>query len=171
MVFGKPNMKSHWTRKYDEGFEGHEPDSTLVEAALEKALVAGTVFEIGAGAGYFTKLMGSWGYDVAATDLVVGDRMDISKERRGEYDNVVAVGVMHHIIKLNDFQSALGNIKAMAKKRIILGVKLPSADLKKRTRHANRYSVLDYVEVLGSPVTVTACGYLSLLEWEVDAGN
>ena len=63
--------------------------------------------------------------------------------------------------------AALGNIKAMARKRIILGVKLPSARLKKRSRHAHRYSVLDYTEILGSRVTVTACGYLSLLEWEV----
>ena len=93
MIFN-PDMKKHWTRKYGEGFEGHEPDSTLVEAALRKSLVDGSVFEIGAGAGYFTKLMEGWGYEVAATDLVVGDQMDISRERRGEYDNVVAIGVL-----------------------------------------------------------------------------
>jgi hypothetical protein len=167
VIFKNPNMKKHWTRKYDEGFEGHEPDSTLVEAALQGALVEGTVFELGAGAGYFTQLMNEWGYDVSATDLVVGDTMDISKERRGEYDNVVGIGVMHHLIDIDDFRSALGNIKAMARKRIILGVKLPSARLKTRSRHAHRYSVLDYTEILGSRVTVTACGYLSLLEWEV----
>ncbi len=56
----------------------------------------------------------------------------------------------------------------MAHKRVILGVKLPSMHLKKRSRHANRYSVLDYMSVLGGPVVVTACGYLSLLEWDVN---
>lgn len=168
MIFKNPNMKRHWTRKYDEGFAGHEPDSSLVEAALQAALVDGTVFEVGAGAGYFTKLMREWGYDVTPTDLVVGDTMDISKERRGEYDNVVAIGVMHHIIKIDEFRSALQNIKAMARKRIVLAAKLPSARLKKRTRHANRYSVLDYIEVLGDPVEVTACGYLALMKWTVE---
>lgn len=164
-------MKKHWTRKYGEGFEGHEPDSTEVEAALQASLVEGSVFEIGAGAGYFSKLMRGWGYDVTATDLVVGDTMDISKERRGNYDNVVAIGVMHHIIDIDDFRAALHNIKAMADRRIILGVKLPGAHLKQRSRHANRYAVLDYTEILGSPVTVTACGYLSILKWEVEPGQ
>ena len=37
----------------------------------------------------------------------------------------------------------------------------------KKTRHSCRYSVLDYVEVLGNPVTVTSCEYLSMLEWDV----
>lgn len=162
-------MKKHWTRKYKEGFEGHEPDSTLVEAALKKSLVDGSVFEIGAGAGYFTKLMNSWGYEVAATDLVVGDTMDISRERRGEYDNVVAIGVLHHILDGDRHRAALENIKAMARKRIIVGVKLPSSRLKQRTRHAYRYPLTDYTDVLGSPVVVDACGYLSVLKWEVDA--
>ena len=164
-------MKRHWTRKYDEGFEGHEPDSSLVESALRHSLVEGTVFEIGAGAGYFSGLMREWGFDVTATDLVVGDTMDITKERRGEYDNVVAIGVMHHILDGDDFREALRNIGAMATKRIILGVKLPGARMKPRTRHANRYPLLDYMDVLGSPVTVTACGYLSVLAWEVRAGR
>ncbi|NIS91388.1 MAG: methyltransferase domain-containing protein [Woeseiaceae bacterium] len=162
-------MKRHWTRKYGEGFEGHTLDSTLIEAALRKSLVEGTVFEIGAGTGYFTKVMEGWGYDVAATDLVVGDTMDITKERRGEYDNVVAIGVLHHILEIDDLRSALENIKAMATKKISLAVKLPSEDIRKRSRHANRYGVLDYIGVLGSPVTVTECGYLSMLEWEVGA--
>lgn len=171
MIFKNPNMKKHWSRKYDDGFEGHEPDSSEVEAALRESLTEGTIFEIGAGAGYFSKLMREWGYDVTATDLVVGDTMDISKERRGEYDNIVAIGVMHHVVDIDDFRAALGNIKAMARKRIVLGVKLPSARLKKRTRHAHRYSVLDYAEVLGRHVTVTACGYLAVLKWEVGAGD
>ena len=170
MIFN-PNMRKHWARKYDEGFEGHEPDSTLVEGALKKSLVDGTVFEIGAGAGYFTKVMRGWGYDVTATDLVVGDTMDITKERRGEYDNVVAIGVLHHILKLEDLQAGLANIKAMARRRIVLAVKLPSSHLKQRTRHAHRYPVTDYIEVLGGPVTVDACGYLSVLKWEVDTDN
>ena len=59
-------------------------------------------------------------------------------------------------------------LKAMARKRIVLAAKLPSARLKKRTRHANRYSVLDYIEVLGDPVEVTACGYLALMKWTVE---
>lgn len=171
MIFKNPNMRKHWTRKYAEGFAGHEPDSTDVEAALRKALVPGTVIEIGAGAGYFSDLMRNWGFDVEQTDLVMGDTLDISKERRGDFDNVVAVGVMHHVIDPDDFLAALENIKAMAQKRIILAVKLPSMHLKKRTRHANRYSVLDYVSVLGGPVVVTACGYLSLLEWDVSGGE
>ncbi len=170
MIF-TPNMKKHWTRKYDEGFEGHEPDSTLVEAALKKSLIEGNVFEIGAGAGYFSKLMREWGYDVTATDLVVGDTMDITKERRGEYDNVVAVGVLHHILDLDALQAGLENIKAMAQKRVVLGVKLPSSRLKPRSRHANRYPLTDYMDVLGGPVTVDACGYLSVLSWEVDAAS
>ncbi len=111
--------------------------------------------------------MRDWGFEVVQTDLVMGDTLDISKERRGDFDNVVAVGVMHHIINPDDLLAALENIKAMAQKRIILAVKLPSMQLKKRTRHANRYSVLDYISVLGGPVVVTACGYLSLLEWDV----
>ena len=125
MIFN-PDMKKHWTRKYGEGFDGHEPDSTLVEAALKKSLVEGSVFEIGAGAGYFTKLMESWGYAVTATDLVVGDTLDISRERRGEHDNVVAIGVLHHILDADDHRAALENIKAMARQRIVVGVKLPS---------------------------------------------
>lgn len=168
MIFN-PNMKKHWTRKYDEGFEGHEPDSTLVEAALKKSLVDGDVFEIGAGAGHFSRLMREWGYEVTATDLVVGDRMDITKERRGEFDNVVAVGVLHHILDLDALQAGLANIRTMAKKRIVLGVKLPSSHLKQRTRHAHRYPLTDYMEILGGPVTVDACGYLSVLTWEVDS--
>lgn len=171
MFFRKPNMRRHWTKKYDEGFAGHEPDSTLVEAALEKALVSGDVFEIGAGAGHFSNLMRNWGYEVTATDLVVGDRMDITKERRGEFDNVVAVGVLHHILDVEDLRAGLANIKAMARKRIILGVKLPSARIKTRTRRANRHALLDYTEVLGSPVTVHFCGYLSLLIWNVEPGQ
>lgn len=168
MIFN-PNMKKHWTKKYDEGFEGHEPDSTQVEAVLQKSLVDGPVFEIGAGAGYFTKLMRSWGYDVTATDLVVGDQMDISRERRGEHDNVVAIGVLHHILDGDSHRAALENIKAMAKKRIVIAVKLPSSHLKQRTRHANRYPLTDYTDVFGSPVVVDACGYLSVLKWELDA--
>jgi len=41
-------MKKHWTQKYDEGFLGHEPDSTLIEAALKDALGPGSVLELGA---------------------------------------------------------------------------------------------------------------------------
>jgi len=171
VIFNKPNMKKHWTRKYDKGFEGHEPDSTLAEAALKAALVEGTVLEIGAGARHFSKLMREWGYDVTDTDLVVGDRLDVTRERLGDFDNVVAMGVIHHILDHDKFLAALENIEAMAQKRVLLAVKLPSVHLKKRTRHANRYSVLDYIEVLGDPVTVTACGYLSMLEWDVKPGE
>ena len=166
-MFIKPNMKRHWARKYSDGFLGHEPDSTMVEAALKQALVPGSVLEIGAGAGHFSELMRDWGYEVTATDLVVGNTLDITKERLGDFDNVVAMGVIHHILDHDKFLAAIANIKAMAQKRVILAVKLPSVHLKKRTRHANRYSVLDYIDVLGNPVTVTACGYLSLLEWTV----
>ena len=166
-MFIKPNMKRHWARKYSDGFLGHEPDSTMVEAALKQALVPGSVLEIGAGAGHFSELMREWGYEVTSTDLVVGNTLDITKERLGDFDNVVAMGVIHHILDHDKFLAAIANIKAMAQKRVILAVKLPSVHLKKRTRHANRYSVLDYIDVLGNPVTVTACGYLSLLEWKV----
>jgi hypothetical protein len=166
-MFEKTDMKKHWTRKYAKGFLGHEPDTTLVEAALEKALVPGSVLEIGAGVRYFSNLMRGWGYAVTDTDLVVDDRLDITKERRGDFDNVVAIGVMHHIIDHDKFLAGLANIKAMAQKRIVLAVKLPSLRDAKRTRHSHRYSVLDYIEVLGNPVTVTGCGYLSLLEWDV----
>jgi 2-polyprenyl-3-methyl-5-hydroxy-6-metoxy-1,4-benzoquinol methylase len=164
-------MKKHWFGKYNEGFEGHERDSTLIEAALKKSLVEGSVFEIGAGTGYFTKVMESWGYDVCATDLVVGDTMDITRERRGEYDNVVAIGVLHHILDADDHRAALANIKAMARNRIVLAVKLPSSRLKQRTRHAYRYPLTDYTDVLGSPVTMDVGGYLSVLKWEVDADS
>jgi len=163
-------MKKHWARKYAKGFQGHEPDTTLVEAALKKALVPGSVLEIGAGVRYFTRLMREWGYEVTDTDLVVGDRLDISSERLGNFDNVVAMGVMHHIIDHDKFLAALANIKAMAQKRILLAVKLPSLHDAKKTQHSYRYSVLDYIEVLGNPVTVTGCGYLGLLEWDVDTG-
>ena len=77
------------------------------------------------------------------------------------------MGVMHHIIDHDKFLAALANIKAMAQKRILLAVKLPSLRDAKKTRHSYRYSVLDYVEVLGNPVTVTGCGYLGMLEWDV----
>jgi hypothetical protein len=160
-------MKRHWTQKYAKGFQGHEPDTKLVEAALRDALAPGSVLEIGAGARYFTKLMREWGYKVTDTDLVVGDRLDISSERLGDFDNVVAMGVMHHIIDHDKFLAALGNIKAMAQKRILLAVKLPSLRDPIKTRHSFRYSVLDYIEVLGNPVTVTGCGYLGMLEWNV----
>ncbi len=166
-MFGKPNMKKHWARKYDQGFLGHDRDTTSVEAALKNALVPGSVLEIGAGVGYFSKLMREWGYDVTETDLVVGNTLDITKERLGNFDNVVAMGAIHHILDHKKFLAGLQNIKAMAQKRMLLAVKLPSVHHKKRTRHANRYSVLDYIEVLGNPVTVTECGYLSLLEWDV----
>ena len=162
-----PNMKKHWTRKDAEGFSGHEPDSTEVEAALKAALGPGTVLEIGAGAGHFTRLVEEWGYDITATDLVVGNTLDITQERLGEFDNVIAMGVLHHILDYDKFHAALRNIKAMAQKRIIVGVKLPSEELKKKTRHSYRYSVLDYIAIFGGPVKVTACGYLSLLEWDV----
>lgn len=167
MIFKRPNMKRHWTQKYAKGFQGHEPDTTLIEAALRDALTPGSVLEIGAGARYFTKLMREWGYKVTDTDLVVGDRLDISSERLGDFDNVVAMGVMHHIIDHDKFLAALGNIKAMAQKRILLAVKLPSLRDPIKTRHSFRYSVLDYIEVLGNPVTVTGCGYLGMLEWNV----
>ena len=167
MIFKRPNMKRHWTQKYAKGFQGHEPDTTLIEAALRDALTPGSVLEIGAGARYFTKLMREWGYKVTDTDLVVGDRLDISSERLGDFDNVVAMGVMHHIIDHDKFLAALGNIKAMAQKRILLAVKLPSPRDPIKTRHSFRYSVLDYIEVLGNPVTVTGCGYLGMLEWNV----
>jgi hypothetical protein len=160
-------MKRHWTQKYAKGFQGHEPDTTLVEAALRDALAPGSVLEIGAGARYFTKLMREWGYKVTDTDLVNGDRLDISSERLGDFDNVVAMGMMHHIIDHDKFLAALGNIKAMAQKRILLAVKLPSLRDPIKTRHSFRYSVLDYIEVLGNPVTVTGCGYLGMLEWNV----
>lgn len=169
MIFSKPDMKKHWSRKYADGFLGHETDTTLVEAALETALVPGSVLEIGAGVRYFSKLMRSWGHTVTDTDLVVGDRLDISKERLGDFDNVVAIGVMHHLTDHDKFLAALANIKAMAQKRVVLAVKLPSVHHKKRGRHHRRYSVLDYIEVLGNPVTVTSCGYLSLLEWQVQS--
>jgi hypothetical protein len=167
VIFNKPNMKKHWARKYSQGFLGHEPDTTLVEAALKEAIVPGSVLEIGAGVGYFSKLMREWGYDVTESDLVVGNRLDITKERLGDFDNVVAMGVLHHIIDHDKFLDGLANIKAMAQKRVVLSVKLPSIHQKKKTSRAHRYSVLDYIEVLGSPVTVTQCGYLSLLEWDV----
>jgi len=167
VIFGKRNLKKHWARKYAQGYLGHEPDSTLVEAALMKALVPGSVLEIGAGAGYFSTLMRGWGFAVTETDLVVGNRLDITKERLHDFENVVAIGVIHHILDHDEFSAGLENIKAMALKRVVLGVKLPSVHEKTRTSRANRYSVLDYIEVLGNPVTVTACGYLSLLEWEV----
>lgn len=171
MTFRKTDMKKHWIRKYAKGFQGHEPDTTLVEAALRGALAPGSVLEIGAGVRYFTKLMREWGYEVTDTDLVVGDRLDISSERLGDFDNVVAMGVMHHIIDHDKFLAALANIKAMAQKRILLAVKLPSLRDAKKTRHSYRYSVLDYVEVLGNPVTVTGCGYLGMLEWDVTRGE
>ena len=167
MIFNKPNMKKHWARKYSQGFLGHEPDTTLVEAALKKALAPGSVLELGAGAGYFSGLVREWGYDVTETDLVVGNRLDITKERWGDFDNVIAIGVIHHILDHDKFLAGLENIKAMAQKRVVLGVKLPSAHHRRKTRHSYRYSVLDYIEILGNPVTVTACGYLSLLEWGV----
>ena len=160
-------MKKHWTQKYDEGFLGHEPDSTLIEAALKDALGPGPVLELGAGAGHFTELVREWGYKITATDLVVGQQLDITKERLGDFDNVIAMGMIHHILDHDKFLAALENIKAMAQKRIIIAVKLPSERLRTKTRHSYRYSVLDYIEVLGNPVTVTACGYLSLLKWDV----
>ena len=162
-----PDMKKHWTRKYAEGFSGHDPDSTEVEAALKAALRPGTVLEIGAGAGHFTRLVEEWGYDITATDLVMGTTLDITEERLGEFDNVIAMGVLHHILEYEKFHAALQNIRAMAQKRIIVGVKLPSEQLKRKTRHSYRYGVLDYIDVFGGPVTVTACGYLSVLEWDV----
>jgi len=166
-MFSKPNMKRHWARKYAKGFEGHEPDTTLVEAALKNALVPGSVLEIGAGTRYFSQLMRGWGYTVTDTDLVVGDQLDITRERLQDFDNVVAMGVIHHIIDHDKFLAGLENIKAMAQKRVVLAVKLPSVQHSRKTRHSCRYSVLDYIDVLGNPVTVTGCGYLSLLEWDV----
>lgn len=171
MIFGKPNMKRHWKRKYAQGFQGHEPDSTLVEAALQRALVPGTVVEIGAGAGHFTRLMQDWGYTVRATDLVVGEQLDITRERLGEFDNVVAMGVLHHILDHDQHRAALSNIQAMARKKILLAVKLPAERNPRKTGHAYRYSVLDYIDILGSPVTVTDCGYLAFLEWNLEAGQ
>jgi SAM-dependent methyltransferase len=168
-MFGKPNMKRHWRKKYDDGFSGHEPDSTDIENELKAALTEGNVLEIGAGAGHFTKLLKEWGYEVTATDLVVGTQLDITKERLGKFDNVIAMGVLHHILDHEKFEAALNNIKAMAQKRIIVGVKLPSQRLRTKTRHSYRYSVLDYIAVFGNPVTVTECGYLSLLEWNLEA--
>jgi len=50
--FFKPNMKKHWAQKYDEGFSGHEPDSTQIEAALKDALGPGSVLELAAGDGH-----------------------------------------------------------------------------------------------------------------------
>lgn len=171
MITNKPDMKKHWARKYAEGFQGHEPDTTLVEAALKNALVPGSVLEVGAGIGYFSKLMREWGHDVTESDLILGDQLDITKERWGDFDSVVAIGVLHHILDHDKLSAGLANINAMAQKRVVLGVKLPSEHHRKKTRHAHRYTVLDYVDVLGSPVTVTDCGYLSLLEWEVKSNE
>jgi hypothetical protein len=77
------------------------------------------------------------------------------------------MSMLHHILDHKKLVAALENIKAMAQKRIIIGVKLPSERLRTKTRHSYRYSVLDYIGVFGNPVTVTACGYLSLLQWDL----
>ncbi len=167
MNFFKPNLKKYWAKKYDEGFSGHEPDSTEIEAALKAALGPGSVLELGAGAGHFTKLVREWGYDITGTDLVVGQQLDITKEKLGEFDNVIAMGMLHHILDQDKFVAGLENIKAMAQKRIIVGVKLPTKRLPTKTGHSYRYPLLDYIEVFGNPVTVTACGYLTLLKWDV----
>ncbi len=169
-LFGT-KMENHWKKKYSKGFKGHEPDSAEVEVGLKQALVSGTVLEVGSGIGYFSDLMREWEYDVTQTDLVMGDQLDITCEARDEFDNVVAIGVMHHIIDRDKFNAALKNIAAMAKQRIVLAVKLPSVRFETRTRHSYRYAALDYTDVLGSPVKVTACGYLSLLEWELDTSG
>lgn len=169
MKFFRSTMESHWRRKYAKGFQGHEPDSAKVEAALKAALGPNSILELGAGVGYFSNLMREWGYDVTQTDLVMGDQLDITKQTRGEFDNVVAIGVMHHITDRDKFNAGLANIAAMATKRIVLGVKLPSVHFKTKTRHSYRYPVLDYMDVLGGPVKIDACGYLSLLTWELDS--
>lgn len=56
------------------------------------------------------------GYEIMTNDLVVGQQLDITKERLGDFDIVIAMGMLHHILDHDKLVAALKNIKAMARR-------------------------------------------------------
>lgn len=128
---------------------------------LNNTLVKGTVLEIGAGKKYYTDLMQDWGYDVYATDYAWSkNNYDVTTEPLDRcFDNVVAIGVLHHIQYDRKFTRALKNIKAMAKKRIILGVKINAKPIK----IAKQRPMREYNTILGKPTIIQDAQYLTML--------
>jgi hypothetical protein len=129
---------------------------------LKSNLTGKTVFEFGAGPGYFTKYMLDWGYSVTPTDFVYGRyHYDITKDPWPmKYDNVVGMGVLHHIVNNKKFNRALINIKAMAKDNIILGIKL---DHNPNGLGTKKRPLSSYKEVLGEPTKIQDAGYLTII--------
>ena len=76
----------------------------------------------------------------------------------------MAIGVLHHIEDDNDFKKALKNIRAMAKKRIILGVKLGD---KPNIIFAKQRPLKVYIEFFGQPTLVVDANYLTILVFDV----
>jgi SAM-dependent methyltransferase len=134
--------------------------------ALKNYLEGKTVLEIGAGKGFYTEHMRKWGYRVLDTDITYEKNKfyDVTTEpMKKQFDNVIAIGVLHHIIDDNDFYKSLKNIFKMAKKRIVLGVKLgdnPEIPI------AKQRPVEAYAKIFGKPILIKDAKYLTMLVFE-----
>ena len=134
--------------------------------ALQEGLCPGSVLEIGAGKKYYTKHMEAWGYETHPTDFAWDvNNYDVTKgPLKEKFDNVVAIGVLHHIMDDVGFSKALGNIKVMAKKRIILGVKIHAKEIKiakQRPKEA-------YLKIFGKPIITQDAGYLTVMVFKTE---
>lgn len=170
------HTKSWWKNLYDKTFFdgvaykckdkwlGRNGDRARCQAikVLEDNLKGTTVFEFGAGKGYYSNLMRQWGYSVTQTDFAIGKvRFDIASDPLPmKFDNVVGMGVLHHIMNNKRFDRALKNIKAMTNGNIVLGVKLGD---KPRGVGIKQRPLSRYITVLGKPTTVEDAGYLTIV--------
>jgi 2-polyprenyl-3-methyl-5-hydroxy-6-metoxy-1,4-benzoquinol methylase len=133
---------------------------------LRKSLTGKKVLEIGAGKNFYTKKMQKWGYDVKATDIAYDNtnKYDVTvKPLKEKFDCLVAMGVLHHIFEDEKFDQALKNIKIMTKKRIILGVKIDSADI----NVAKQRPLKTYTAIFGEPIINEDAKYLNVLVFDV----
>ena len=137
---------------------------------LKHGLVNGTCLEIGAGKRFYTVFMEDWGYEVFPTDITRSGEgyYDITGGHLpSKFENVISIGVLHHIIENDRFINALENIKKMAIKRIILGVKITSPKI----NIARRRPQSVYLEMFGDPIIVKNCNYLTMLVFDIDNKN
>ena len=135
-----------------------------VDEVIKNNLVGKTVLEVGSGRGDRAQRMLTWGFEVLATDKYWEFmNYDVMAEPIPmKFDNVVSIGVLHHLLNDKYFIKALENIKTMAKHRIILGVKIGNAKIPT----AKQRPLSEYAEVLGEVLLIEDAGYLKLLVFE-----
>lgn len=138
--FVRKCWRNHYTKFPEWDGSNLKPDTEerrgRVLEVLRDGLVGKTVFEVGAGRGFYSKQMRKWGYEVTATDFAVGDiYYDMTKQPwDGQFDNVVAIGILHHIMNEKGILNAIRNIKQAALRRIIISVALVEKKPNNHTR-------------------------------------